>query len=100
MRVPEVDVQKPVVVLAVVADPFERDGRDLVGALEPASAGVVDLVEVGVPVPGGMAFAEGGDGDGFDSEIAQAAHPARTAERRCEFSIAAFGERIGCGAAV
>ena len=100
VRVPEVDVQEPVVLPGVARQPVERHRAHLVGALAAAFAGVVDLVEVGVPVPGGVALAEGTDRCRAQAGLAQLPHPARAGKRRAELPAGPLDERVRRHAAV
>ena len=50
MRVPQVDVQEPVVTAALAAEPVDREWRDLIGGLAPVGPQIEDLIESRVPV--------------------------------------------------
>jgi hypothetical protein len=86
--------------LRVPLDPLLRDGEDLVGALEPALAGVVDLIESAYQChaecrsPNGLIVAV--FKPNWRSDHIQLVMP--SVER--ELPPRPFDERIGCGPAV
>ena len=58
VRVPEVDVQVPLIAGGVFVEPFVHDGHDLLGRLPAAPGGVVHFVEAGVDMMGRMSLPE------------------------------------------
>src|SRR5205807_1923757 len=73
--VPEVHVQEPPLRLAIALQPLLRDRKDLIGALQPALAGVVNLAEPRIPVPRRMTLAERADRRRLQAKLTEAPHP-------------------------
>lgn len=100
MRIPEVDVQEPVILCAAALQPVDRHGRHVISPVAAAEGGVVNLVEIRVPVPSRMPVAERADGRGVQPGIAQAADPAGPAQGRLRGPAGALDKRIAGRAAV
>ncbi len=64
-------MQEPVGLLARVPfDPVDGERYDLIGPLHAMLPRIYDLVEPGIPVPGTMALAEGGNRHGIMAGLA------------------------------
>ena len=61
VRIPVVDMEVPGSRGTVPGEPIERPRRDQVGGLHTALAGIDDVGEARVPVPGGMSIGERAD---------------------------------------
>ena len=100
VRVPVVDVEIPVVAGGVVGEPAIDDGLDGLGGFHAALAGVVDFVEAGVEMPGGVALPERTDHGGVEAELLKLAGEALVVEVVAEVAAGALDFGLGGGAAV
>ncbi len=93
-------MEEPVVGCGVALEPVEGHSTDFVSTLAATFPGVVDLIEVGVPVPGGVALTKGTDGNSTEAGLAETPHPARAGERGAKLAVRTFDEGVGGNATV
>ena len=77
----------------MVGEPAIDDGLDGLGGFHAALAGVVDFVEAGVEMPGGVALPERTDHGGVEAELLKLAFEAPGAPFIAYVSISSFQER-------
>ncbi len=100
MRIPVVDVQEPVVLACMAANPIHGGRCDVLSGLHAPLTRVVHLVEACVKPPGGMPLGKGTDGDSAQTRPAQKGRQVVTPAQVSKAPRGAFKTQIGCRAAV
>ena len=100
VRVPEVHVQEPVVLVAVGIQPGPGRRIHLVGVLQAALARVVGLAEAEADLVGGVAVGEGADHAGVVAGTAQHRAEALLRHAGAKAAIMPFQRHVGIVAAM
>jgi hypothetical protein len=100
VRVPEVDVEVPVLLRGVVVEPPFGVRRDDVGGFAPVAAGVAPLVEPVEDVPGGVTSRERTDERRPVARLRERRRPGPVLVASVEDATASAGAGIGVAAAV
>ena len=101
VRIPQIQVQEPIVTGGVFVEPFERDGFAFVGVVDAAAARIVNFGKTRVNMPRAVTLAKRRNHRGvFETVLTQSARPTGAIESRLKRAVFAFEKRIRRDAAV